>query len=72
MRSNLSKDCSKLSLNCSALLTKPFLKKLKKSKKVNIHNHFCCQSCAGRYNNTHKTHGTRRSKMETYLEEHLS
>jgi hypothetical protein len=35
-------------------------------------NHFCCQSCAATYNNKNKTYGTRRSKMEKYLEEHLS
>lgn len=32
---------------------------------------FCCQSCSGTYNNTHKTHGTRRSKLEKYLEKEL-
>lgn len=31
-------------------------------------NHFCSQSCAGTYNNTHKAHGTRRSKLEVWLE----
>jgi hypothetical protein len=34
------------------------------------HN-FCSQSCAAIYNNTHKTHGYRRSKLETYLEEQI-
>lgn len=29
---------------------------------------FCSKSCAATYNNTHKTHGTRRSKLEAYLE----
>lgn len=29
---------------------------------------FCSRSCAVTYNNTHKTQGTRRSKLETYLE----
>jgi hypothetical protein len=32
---------------------------------------FCSQSCAGVYNQTHKTHGTRRSKLEKWLEEQL-
>lgn len=32
---------------------------------------FCCKSCAATYNNTHKTHGTRRSKLESYLEQQL-
>lgn len=31
-------------------------------------NHFCGKSCAATYNNQHKTHGTRRSKLEIYLE----
>lgn len=35
-------------------------------------NHFCSQSCAATYNNQHKTTGTRRSKLEQYLEEQLS
>ena len=41
-------------------------KEIKKSK-----NNFCSRSCSVRYNNTHKTHGTRRSKLEKYLEEEL-
>lgn len=32
---------------------------------------FCSQSCAATYNNLHKTHGTRRSKLEVWLEERL-
>ena len=32
---------------------------------------FCSQSCAATYNNTHKTHGTRRSKLEIWLERQL-
>jgi len=35
-------------------------------------NHFCSQSCSGTYNNKHKTHGTRRSKLEVYLEDQLT
>lgn len=33
---------------------------------------FCSQSCACSYNNTHKKHGTRRSKFEQYVQEQLS
>lgn len=51
--------------NCNSL----FKKKLSEIKKYS--NHFCSRSCAGTYNNTHKTHGTRRSKFEIYLEEQL-
>jgi hypothetical protein len=35
-------------------------------------NHFCSRSCAATYNNTHKTHGTRVSKLEVFLQEELS
>jgi hypothetical protein len=34
-------------------------------------NNFCSQSCAATYNNTHKTKGNRRSKLECWLEEKL-
>lgn len=34
-------------------------------------NSFCSQSCSATYNNTHKTHGTRRSKLEVWLEQQL-
>lgn len=34
-------------------------------------NSFCNHSCAAIYNNTHKTKGFRRSKLEIYLEEEL-
>ena len=39
---------------------------IKKSK-----NHFCSHSCNASYNNKHKSHGTRRSKIEVWLEEQL-
>jgi len=34
-------------------------------------NNFCSKSCAAKYNNTHKTHGTRRSKLEAHIEQQL-
>lgn len=34
-------------------------------------NAFCSQSCAATYNNTHRTSGCRRSKLEIWLEEQL-
>lgn len=34
-------------------------------------NHFCCHSCAATYNNLHKTTGTRRSKLEKWIEEQM-
>lgn len=35
-------------------------------------NNFCSKSCAAKYNNTHKTKGTRRSKLEKWLEVQLT
>jgi hypothetical protein len=34
-------------------------------------SHFCSRSCAASYNNTHKTYGIRRAKLEIYLEEQI-
>lgn len=34
-------------------------------------NHFCCSSCAAKYNNAHKTKGTRISKLEKWLQSTL-
>lgn len=50
---------------CGALIQKP-TKQIKKSG-----NSFCNCSCAATYNNQHKTWGTRRSKLEVYLEQQL-
>ena len=35
-------------------------------------SHFCSRSCSATYNNKNKTHGTRRSKLEVWLEEQLT
>ena len=42
-----------------------------KSESIRFPNHFCCKSCSVSYNNTHKKFGTRRSKLEIYLEEQI-
>lgn len=42
---------------------------LKNTKTI---NRFCSSSCSATYNNTHKTYGIRRSKLETYIEEQLT
>ena len=55
-------------VNCKNCKTK-FLKTSAEIKKSN--NHFCSSSCSATYSNTHKTHGTRRSKLEIYLEQQL-
>ena len=52
--------------NCN----KTFEKELKEIKKTK--NNFCSKSCAATYNNTHKKHGTRRSKLEVWLEKQLT
>nr|DAD66539.1 MAG TPA: hydrolase [Myoviridae sp. ctPuP5] len=57
-------------LNCT-LCNKEITVKNKDFKKSKSGNHFCSQSCAAIYNNAHKTKGTRRSKLEQYLEEKL-
>jgi hypothetical protein len=61
-RSQLTVKCS----NCGKL----FHKTPSAIKKTN-HN-FCSQSCSATYQNTHKTVGSRRSKLESYLEEQLT
>ncbi len=51
------------------LCNKQFQKQSSEIQKTK--NNFCSHSCAATYNNTHKTHGTRRSKLEVWLEEQL-
>lgn len=51
---------------------KKFYKTNKEILKSKSGNHFCSKSCAVTYNNKHKTFGTRRSKLEIYLENKLS
>ncbi len=48
---------------------KSFIKLISEIKKYS--NNFCCQSCAATYNNTHKTKGNRKSKLEIWLETKL-
>jgi hypothetical protein len=52
-----------------ALCSTSFYRKHHKSKSG---LYFCNTSCAAKYNNVHKTHGTRRSKLEVFLEEELT
>jgi hypothetical protein len=60
----------KVYLNCGecgvAVIRKR--KDFKKSKSGNI---FCSHSCSAKYSNTHKITGTRRSKLEVWIEENL-
>jgi len=50
---------------------KKFMRQPGQIKQSKSGNQFCSSSCAATYNNTHKTTGTRRSKLEKYLEEQL-
>jgi hypothetical protein len=52
--------------NCNQL----FKKKLNQFKKTK--NHFCSRSCSVTYNNKNKAYGTRRSRLESWLEERLT
>ena len=76
---NYAKFCSRkcksesekglLVVNCKSC-QKKFEKKPSEIKKTK--NNFCSKSCAAKFNNTHKTYGTRRSKLEAYVEEQLT
>lgn len=44
---------------------------VKKLAEIGVNN-YCSKSCAATYNNTHKTKGTKRSKLEKLIEENLS
>ena len=59
----------KLTFNCTEC-NKEFIRPNAESKKSK--NHFCSLRCAGLYNSKHKTKGTRRSKLEVWLEEQLN
>lgn len=52
--------------NCNKTFTRIY------SQTTKSDNHFCSQQCSGFYNATHKTKGTRRSKLEKYIEEQLT
>lgn len=46
--------------------------KKRKAELKKTPNSFCSRSCSATYNNKHKSHGTRRSKLEAWLEEQFS
>ena len=70
-------QCPELCAQCSKPIPYKKLKTKKADKKRAIqkgnlnYKTFCNSSCAATYNNTHKTHGTRKSKLECYLETKL-
>lgn len=59
---------SVICLNCNYI----FEKKISEIKKSKSGNNFCSKSCAAIYNNTHKKHGTRISKLEKWLNTNLT
>ena len=71
--------CSKICQNKSQIkalnvickqCNKSFIKRFAQINKSK--NNFCSRSCSATYNNTHKSHGTKRSKLEIYLQELLT
>ena len=58
-------ECS----NCGNMVNKQY--NMVKGKKNKTDRFFCNSSCATTYNNTHKTTGTRVSKLELYLQQVL-
>ena len=58
-------ECS----NCGNMVNKQY--NVVKGKKNKTDRFFCNSSCAATYNNTHKTTGTRVSKLELYLQQVL-
>jgi len=63
---NFKKPQEVVCKNCD----KKFIKDYSQIKKTK--NNFCSNSCSTTYNNTHKTKGNRRSKLEFWLENKLS
>ena len=61
---------TKVSLKCNQC-GQQFTKLPNQMKKSKSGNHFCSKTCAATYNNLHKTTGTRRSKLEAWLENEL-
>lgn len=73
-----SDECKNLALGYKKILPvictncgKEFVPKENVRKRAKSSNRFCSSSCAATYNNTHKKFGTRRSKLEAWIEEKL-
>lgn len=66
-RKNKSKNIECVCKNCQ-IKFKKHLSAIIRTK----NNNFCSKSCAVTYNNTHKTTGYRRSKLEIYIEQQLT
>lgn len=57
---------SKIQFKCTQC-QKEFIRRIKKDKQAKTNNRFCSLSCSATYNNLHKKHGTRVSKLELWL-----
>ncbi len=67
-----NKACTKSKmLECAKCSTK-IKRSMSELKKHKNSNSFCSSSCAAIYNNTHKTHGTRISKLEKWIKNQLT
>ena len=65
-------DSTNLSVNVKcAQCNKQIIKKNYEIQKSKSDNVFCSSSCAAKYNNKHKKFGSRRSKLEHWLEQNL-
>lgn len=60
---------TKIKFNCTQCNIQ-FKKRASDVKKTK--NHFCSHSCSATYQNTHKKYGTRRSKLEVWIEDKLN
>jgi len=60
---NLQQDV--VCLNCNHTFKKRLYQLIK------YPNHFCSSACSATWNNKHKTYGTRRSKLEVYLQQQI-
>lgn len=70
---NCSKESSKKRFKTiCAECGKTIIIKESAHKKSKSGKHFCSKSCAAKYNNTHKTKGTRISKLEIYIQNKLT
>lgn len=72
---NICNDCKllKVKINCANCGKEKLVLKgtINTNKKKKCKNSFCNSSCAATYNNKNKTHGSRRSKFELYIEKEL-
>lgn len=68
----LFKNKSKTSIVFCAQCNKQLKRLVCQNKQSKSGNHFCSQSCSATYNNEHKKHGTRRSKLEKWIEQKLT